>query len=122
MISPELAAWWINELIPSHARFTSSSFGSENDSAGWYLQSLCVDPSHQGKGLSRKLMAPVMQKAALQGQAVSLVTSGEGTKNMYMHMGFEVKGQTSWNPPGGNYTCWAMYMEPDTTNHGTTSV
>ena len=54
----------------------------------WYLCLLGVDPSHQGHGYGRELVAWGIQQADAENVHAS-VTSSEGNENFYLRCGFD---------------------------------
>lgn len=56
-----------------------------------YLWFLAVRPSHQGQGLARQLLDPMLAMARQQGKPVLLETSTPPNIALYRHKGFEVR-------------------------------
>jgi GNAT superfamily N-acetyltransferase len=56
----------------------------------WYVQILGVHPNHQGKGLGRKLLRPILRKADADGVSVYLESSNPKNLDFYRKHGFEV--------------------------------
>lgn len=67
----------------------------------YYLGVLGVDPSHQGKGLSKPLMQPTIEKARAEGVPAYLETAKESNLAYYRRFGFEVTKEVRLNdaPP-----------------------
>lgn len=61
----------------------------------YYLAILGVDPAHQGKGLSRRLLAPVLARADAERRLAYLETAKESNLALYRRFGFEVTGEIS---------------------------
>lgn len=59
----------------------------------YYLAILGVDPKHQGKGLSRKVVAPVLARADAEKRLAYLETATESNLSLYRRFGFEVTGE-----------------------------
>jgi GNAT superfamily N-acetyltransferase len=58
-----------------------------------YLAILGVDPAHQGKGLSRKLVEPILARADAERRIAYLETAKESNLPVYRRFGFEVTGE-----------------------------
>jgi ribosomal protein S18 acetylase RimI-like enzyme len=58
-----------------------------------YLAILGVDPEHQGKGLSRKLVAPILARADAEKRIAYLETATESNLALYRRFGFEITGE-----------------------------
>ncbi len=58
----------------------------------WYLWALAVDPSMQGKGLSRTLINRVIQQADRAGESIYLETQNPHNVVIYERFGFRVVG------------------------------
>ncbi|WP_052323973.1 N-acetyltransferase [Flavihumibacter sp. ZG627] len=56
----------------------------------WYTMVVGVDPVHQGKGYGRKLLDPVIEKAAADGIPVYLETAQPTNVSFYQHLGFRI--------------------------------
>ncbi|OQN96823.1 hypothetical protein B0A48_17383 [Cryoendolithus antarcticus] len=62
-------------------------FWEGNRAESWYLSCLAVDPSTQGKGIGRPLVAWGFEQAAKEGVCVSVI-SAKGKEPFYMKCGF----------------------------------
>ena len=76
----------------------------------YYLQTLGVDPSHQGKSYASKLLRPMLARLDEQGMPCYLDTMLEKNAEMYQHFGFEVVEKMEI--PDIDITVWAMLREP----------
>lgn len=74
--------------------------------AHWYLMVLGVAPEAQGQGIGGRLIAPVLERAALNGQACYLETMTERNVAFYRRHGFEVAQKIAL--PGSGLALWAM--------------
>ncbi len=85
----------------AHRKYTSGDH--------WYLYSLSVDPSDQGKGIGSSLMHPILQQADRDGLPCYLVASTDRSVPLYQRHGFRVIEELKLpnGPP-----LWAMLREP----------
>ena len=74
-----------------------------------YLAALGVDPEHQGRGLGRALLRPVLERADDEATPCYLETFLERTAGFYSRFGFEVVRQDAII---GGPTFWCMRREP----------
>ncbi|PHM35745.1 GNAT family N-acetyltransferase [Xenorhabdus innexi] len=56
----------------------------------WFLGAVAVDPDFQGKGLSRAVIEPGLERAEREGFPVFLETSDEKNVRLYEHLGFKI--------------------------------
>ncbi|OTA19945.1 Puromycin N-acetyltransferase [Xenorhabdus beddingii] len=56
----------------------------------WFLGAVAVDPDFQGKGLSRAVIEPGIERAEREGLPVFLETSDDKNVKFYERLGFEV--------------------------------
>lgn len=75
----------------------------------WYLLQLGVDPPAQGRGLGRRLLAPVLARCDAEGVGAYLETAKETNVAFYRRDGFEVRHEHVI--PGGP-TVWSMWRDP----------
>jgi len=75
----------------------------------WYLMILGTDPLHQGRGVGRALLEPMLARADEVGVATFLETQKESNVAYYGRYGFEVvdKFSVDASPP-----LWQMQREP----------
>ena len=71
-----------------------------------YLAVLGVDPAHQGRGIGRRLLDPLLERSAKEGLPVWLETETESNVEMYRHFGFEVMEES--RPEGIDVPLWGM--------------
>jgi GNAT superfamily N-acetyltransferase len=76
----------------------------------WYLETLGVDPSHQGRGLGTRLLDVVLPRVDETGAAVYLETDKERNLAYYARHRFAETGRLE-PVPGGPPT-WTMWREP----------
>jgi len=76
----------------------------------WYLGSLAIHPSYQGKGLAGKLVRPVFDMCSSHRKLCVLETQHDYLIEMYKHFGFEVVD--SFTLPDANIPHWIMAKSP----------
>ena len=76
----------------------------------WYLWAIGVDPAHQGTGVARRIMRPVLARADQAGLSCYLETHKETNVPIYQRLCFEVVSQAP--VPGHPITIWAMLRSP----------
>jgi ribosomal protein S18 acetylase RimI-like enzyme len=74
--------------------------------AHYYLLQLGVDPPAQGKGLGRRLMAPVLERCERERVAAYLETARESNLRFYRRDGFEIASE---HPIPGGPVVWGMW-------------
>ncbi len=75
----------------------------------WYLLSLAVDPSHQGKGLGSALIREVTLRADEQRLPCYLESSTTRSRDLYQRHGFQVVEEVTAGPDGP--PVWLMRRE-----------
>jgi ribosomal protein S18 acetylase RimI-like enzyme len=75
-----------------------------------YLQTLGVDPAHQGNGYASKLLRPMFDRLDEEGMPCYLDTLTERNAQIYEHLGFKVLEETGI--PDTDILAWAMLREP----------
>lgn len=73
----------------------------------WYLEVLGVHPDHQGRGVGRRLLRPVLEEADRTGVACYLETAERRNVGFYERSGFSVLGSPGPVHRGGP---WAALM------------
>jgi ribosomal protein S18 acetylase RimI-like enzyme len=76
----------------------------------WYLFVLGVDPPHQGRGLGRALVAPILARCDRERTAAYLETANERSLGFYRALGFETHDEIVV-PCGGPRT-WLLWRDP----------
>lgn len=76
----------------------------------WYLGVLAVHPAHQGRGLGRRLMDPVRDRADRDGVPILLETAVEDNVGLYEYLGFELLD--AFPVPDGGPRGWIMRRPP----------
>ena len=76
----------------------------------WYLQALGVEPSRQGQGVGRRLLAPILAKADAEKSPCYLETETERNVVFYAKIGFDVLSQLDF--PGTPVRLWTMRRNP----------
>lgn len=72
----------------------------------WYLLQLGVDPPMQGKGIGRRLMAPILERCDRDHIAAYLETAKESNLPFYRRDGFEISSE---HPIQGGPVVWGMF-------------
>ncbi len=75
-----------------------------------YLQTLGVDPEHQGKGYASRLLKPMFARLDEEGTPCYLETFTEKDVQIYTHFGFEMLEESV--VPDTDITSWAMLRQP----------
>ncbi|MFD5034574.1 GNAT family N-acetyltransferase [Streptomyces sp. NPDC058220] len=81
-----------------------------HDRAHEYLLMIAVSPEHQGKGLGRALIEPVLERCDRDGIPAYLEASSERSSRLYERLGFAFTGTTVDLPDGPHM--WPMWREP----------
>lgn len=97
--------WWLEGGDKTQSKEAVETFASwcrvdgeryweshEEMASRWHCQSLVVLPEWQGKGIGKKLMAVVMEKAQRDGVIIGLEASAKG-EGLYTKLGFELLGR-----------------------------
>ncbi len=75
----------------------------------WYLQILGVSPEHQGKGISRRLLSPMLERIDREGLPCFLETNVENNVHIYERFGFRLLSEDT--VPGTELKSYAMLRE-----------
>ncbi|WP_017612512.1 GNAT family N-acetyltransferase [Nocardiopsis salina] len=76
----------------------------------WFLGTVGVRPSAQGRGLGRAVIEPGLAAADAEGVPTFLETSTEANVGVYTALGFEVTAE--YDLPDGGPRTWAMLRRP----------
>jgi len=76
----------------------------------FYLQTLGVDPEHQGKGYASRLLKPMFARLDEEGMPCYLETFTEKDVQIYTHFGFDMLEESE--VPDTGITSWAMLRQP----------
>ena len=71
-----------------------------------YLQTIGVDPQHQGKGFADKLIKPMLNRLDEERLPCYLDTLDAKNVGIYEHLGFKLVNESII--PGTELTCWAL--------------
>lgn len=80
------------------------------DGEHWYLASLGVRPSCQGRGLGSRVVEPMLNRLDAEGQTAALDTSSADSVRFCSRHGFEVVDQ--FELPDAGPTIWIMVRRP----------
>jgi len=76
----------------------------------WYLAFVGIDTKLQGRGIGRKLMAPVLNRADREGTLCYLETPFVETHDFYRALGFDLRPKAK--PFKGAPGLWPMERRP----------
>lgn len=79
----------------------------------WFLGTVGVRPSAQGRGLGRAVIEPGLAAADAEGVPAFLETSTEANVRVYKALGFEITAE--YDLPDGGPRTWAMLRRPTRT-------
>ena len=112
----ELFARRVTELLANDAdRFLQIGeiFQQYEPAQPWmYLQVIGVLPTHQGRGLGSRLLAPVLQRCDEAGTPAYLEASSPHNRRLYERHGFRMIDEIVL--PERGPAVWAMWREPGT--------
>lgn len=75
-----------------------------------YLDTLVVDPRHQGRGFAGRLVRPFLEQAITAGQPVYLETQNPCNLDIYAHFGFRIIARS--RAPGAGVDHYCLRWEP----------
>ena len=75
----------------------------------WYLAFLGTDPAHQGRGVGRSLVEPVLDRCDATGLGAYLESSKQTNVGYYERHGFRVTGEIA---VAGAPSVWGMWRDP----------
>jgi GNAT superfamily N-acetyltransferase len=76
----------------------------------WYLDSLGVEPEHQGRGIGSALMQPVLERCDRERMPAYLNAGSPRSRDLYMRHGFKVTEE--FRLPEQGPPLWRMWREP----------
>lgn len=76
----------------------------------YYLVLLGTDPEHQGKGLGRSLLEPVLRRCDEERVGAYLEATTEKNESYYQRFGFKTTGMINMGKGAPPY--WAMWRKP----------
>ena len=76
----------------------------------WYLFLLAVDPPQQGKGIGRRLIRPILQRADSEKTSCYLETDKPGNVTFFQKNGFKINRED--DVPKGGPHFWTMIRKP----------
>ncbi|MGZ6953861.1 MAG: GNAT family N-acetyltransferase [Acidimicrobiia bacterium] len=76
------------------------------DRPHWHLALLATDREHQGRGMARAVLEPILEQAAQEELPVSLATANPENLAVYARFGFEISAEVDL-PDGGPHV-WAL--------------
>ncbi|GGH04263.1 GNAT family N-acetyltransferase [Mucilaginibacter phyllosphaerae] len=91
----------LDELRKPFLHYTRSRLGftgqpeDETQPGEYYIDCLAVSPAHQGKGIAKKLITALLERAAAIGHHTVGLLVNKGNpkaKKLYIHLGFKVMG------------------------------
>jgi GNAT superfamily N-acetyltransferase len=102
------AAVWL--LFPHGARRLAAAFAEiaacHPEAPHWYLAFIGVEPTLQGKGIGRALLAPVLAAADVSGTICYLETPFPETHGFYRSLGYELTSEL--RPAADAPPVWSM--------------
>jgi GNAT superfamily N-acetyltransferase len=115
-LDPEAQKWFGGAFMTAYKAEADKYFGPDLKLAGYHLQTIGVLPEFQGKGLSRKLIEHVRDKAIPQGKTLSLEAIGKTNSLIYGKMGFTLLGEGIFQTPEhlnlGEFSLYFMSLTP----------
>ncbi|KAL0058282.1 hypothetical protein AAF712_015053 [Marasmius tenuissimus] len=118
---PDVLQWWLNTFLPALNGLANRYLKESQDDAGdvklenWTLYSLSVKPSHQGRGISRKLVKAGEDQAFKEGVYTSFETDSEKNLGIYEKLGYRIAGseRVSGPPNGVDYNFYVLQKKAD---------
>ncbi|CAL1696231.1 unnamed protein product [Somion occarium] len=109
----ELARWWKEYFLPKGDEVPTIAYGKDKKKSIWNLQTLCVLPELQGRGIGHSLLE-VKEKDILANSTVSEMSVESATlktTELYKYWGFEEKGKFHFESDVGEFDQWCLYKK-----------
>ncbi|KAI0077348.1 hypothetical protein K474DRAFT_1094828 [Panus rudis PR-1116 ss-1] len=127
----EQMEWFMQYFMPKYSEVTTQAFGEGTKKDVWNLQTLCVLPEYQRRGIGRSLVKDKEDQiiAEKSGQAITLESEVEKNVSstfvvrlstlliftmqteLYKKWGFEVKGKSHFESKHGDFDMWCLYKK-----------
>ena len=80
------------------------------DPPHWYLDHMAVHPRFRRQGIATRLARFVMDQADRSGHGCYVETAGEGTRELYLRLGFEIRD--TFRPMPRLPWMWTLWRDP----------
>jgi len=119
-LTAEMQYWWNQHLRPKYAELLgNSSLRSSARQESWYIRSIAVHPSYQGRGIGKKLVLDSVLKRADKGEgggggaeACAADVQTDGLVRWFQRFGFRVRGAKNFSSYQGGFPLFCMVREP----------
>ncbi|KAA1470519.1 hypothetical protein DENSPDRAFT_836337 [Dentipellis sp. KUC8613] len=111
-MSPETRDWWKNTYVPKVDKILSEEVLGVNKVDAWYVNLLVADSAFKRQGLARAVLDAVDQRAIADKTVLVLCANKEINRDVYLRLGFEVKGKVDVPSPAGTFPVFALTRAP----------
>ncbi|KAH9857590.1 hypothetical protein C2E23DRAFT_881179 [Lenzites betulinus] len=85
--------------------------GENGKNVGWWLRLAMVRPDRKGRGIARKLLEPMREKAAKRNEHIACSTTTSLNVTIYHALGFELRGSRTMPCKWGDWTLYVLQMQ-----------
>ncbi|KAI0077632.1 acyl-CoA N-acyltransferase [Panus rudis PR-1116 ss-1] len=112
-LTPDMVRWYFEYFLPKMKEGAEEAYGKGVSKSIWHLQTLCVAPEYQGRGIGHKLVqAKEEEILATQGDgAMCLESTAAENTNMYKRWGFVEKGKSHIESSVVSFDGWFLYKD-----------
>ncbi|TFY58707.1 hypothetical protein EVG20_g8047 [Dentipellis fragilis] len=114
-MSPETRDWLKNTYAPKVSGILSEEVLGVTSIDAWFVNLLVTDSAFKRQGLARAVLDAVDQRhrqAIADKTAVALCANKEIFRDIYLRLGFQVKGQVDMPSPAGTWPIFALTRTP----------
>ncbi|CAL1697903.1 unnamed protein product [Somion occarium] len=115
LLTPELGKWWMEYFLPKYEEATTKAFGPNTKKDSWHLQTLCILPEFQRRGIGHGLVNVKKNEIIAEGAGQAMCLESEVAKNteLYKSWGFEDKGKFSFESDvtSSRFDMWCLYKK-----------
>ncbi|KAH8115881.1 hypothetical protein DFH11DRAFT_1725446 [Phellopilus nigrolimitatus] len=112
-LTPEMQQWWSSHLRPKFFELTHAALGShEARKAAWHIALIAVSPERQNRGIGRRLLNAVLQKADTGNARACLEVNNDILVRVFSEFGFRVKATKNFSSYQGGFPLFCMLREP----------
>ncbi|KAI5119071.1 hypothetical protein M0805_005489 [Coniferiporia weirii] len=112
-LSPEMQQWWTSYFRPKYAEMTNAALGNNGmRKTVRKVLSIAVHPEVQHRGICRRLLESVLNKADTERQRISVDVNNNVLVGIFSKFGFWVRVTKNFGSYQGGFPLFSMLREP----------